>query len=376
MSKTLAHLLISSFIFTLSLLILPSVFAQSVDNLTLSTSPTTDIEPVSLSLTAIPPRLGDDFSLVAAPGQILETTIEVRNPSDLPITVETYARDFIIGTDGSTPIPVDTEEANPRWQLSQWLTLTPTSSVIKPRGSTSILVNIAIPQDALAGGRYAMILHQPVTGNQDTQNTGAQITAQVGTLLYVVVEGDIVQDARISNFTTSKTQEKGPVDFNFSVINNSSVHIRPDLQLKITNLFGQKITEFPLEQKNIFPENTRQYDAQWEKDWGFGYYTATITGNYGAELNGTVGQLNATTSFWLIPLKLIGAIVLIIILLIIIIAKTRKKHTHTLTDEAQKTAILDEKFAQAHQEKSEQSDQPPPTSPNDQTAGALPKSHA
>jgi hypothetical protein len=296
--------------------------------------------PSEITLTAVPTRLGDDYSLMVKPGEKLQTTIEVKNPSDYPATVETFARDFIIGEDGETPIAID-DDVSSKWSLAKWITITPNNVVLKARGSATILVNIEVPIDALPGGRYAIILHKPVTEVESGETTGSKVTAQVGTLLYVLIDGPITENAVINTFKFDKFSEFGPVAYNFSIKNNSSLHIRPRTIIKIKNMFGKELASLTAEQKNIFPDSSREFAGEWNTHWGFGKYTAVLTSTYGTNID---KNLTAETSFWLIPVRTVLVVILVIVLIIIIIMATKKKYERMLDMEKEKMRKLDEKL--------------------------------
>lgn len=297
-----------------------------------------------VALTAVPPRLGDDYTLVVKPGQTIQAAIEVRNPSNSIATVETSARDFYVGEDGETPMPVEAEDVNTRWALAKWITLTPNNETIEPRQSATILVTISVPQDALPGGRYAMILHKPVTSGADTTSTGAQINAQVGTLLYVVVDGDLTEDAEVESFKfTPDFLEMGPADYELKILNKSSMHIRPTGTIAITNMLGKTVGRIDIDSRNIFPESARAFNGSWNKTWGFGKYTATFTGTYGTQSN----QLNGATTFWIVPVRLILAVILAVILVAVVVVATRTKYSKMLEAEEEKVRKLDEKLKKA-----------------------------
>ncbi len=296
-----------------------------------------------ITLTAVPPRLGDDYSLTVKPGENLQTAIEVRNPADYPATVETFARDFIIGEDGETPIAVE-DEVSSKWSLAKWVTVTPNNVVLKPRGSATILVNIDVPADALPGGRYAMILHKPVTGVENGETTGAKVTAQVGTLLYVLVDGPVVENAVVDSFNFTKFSEFGPVSYKLVIANNSSLHIKPTATIKVKNMFGKEVANLTTDQKNIFPDSKREFKGEWSTHWGFGRYTAALTGTYGTDMNKEVA---AVTSFWIIPVRAILAVILVIVLIVMIIISTKRKYRKMLDLEMEKVKKLNEKIKSA-----------------------------
>ena len=121
------------------------------------------------------------------------------------------ATDFILSEDGSTPIPVADPEVSNRWSLASWITLAPNLQTIGPNETKIISVVIAVPDDALPGGHYAMITHQPTTANAgsdvvvDDTTFPPPVSLKSGHLaLYVKVEGPINESAFIHSFTFSK----------------------------------------------------------------------------------------------------------------------------------------------------------------------------
>ena len=303
-----------------------------------------------VSLTVVPPRLGDDYNLIAKPGETLQTSVEVRNSGEAPVVVETFIKDFIIDSTGSQPLPVNLEQANPRWQMSQWVTLTPNTNVIEPRGSATVIVTITVPETPLPGGRYAMILHRPVVAESGTVGSGAQISVQAGTLLYLIVDGALVEKANIDEFKIPKLLETGPVPFNIRLRNDSSYHLQPALNITITNIFGRQVENQTLEALNVFPDSSRDFSGEWKKTWGFGPYTATVNGTYGLNLTDVGAQkLTASTTFWLIPWKIIILVGIILAVLLLIILSSRRKYRQLLEAEEEKVRKLDEKLQQVNQ---------------------------
>lgn len=320
-----------------------SIFAQ--DNLSDSSS--------QVAITAIPPRLGEDNSLLLKPGEKKQVTIRVINSSTEPLTVRSTAQDFIIEEDGSTPVPIDVEEADNRWSLASWLTITPGSQQIGSQQTKGINVLIEVPEDALPGGHYAMITHQPTNGPisddettpENQQSSG--INQRVGTLLYVIVDGPINEKAFIRDFTIPRFLEFGPVPFSYTVENESDVHIRPQMGVQIKNIFGKKVADIQPETKNIFPFTNRSFEGQWDRVWGFGRYKAEVIMTYGMQNQLVV----ASTVFWLLPVKLIIAIVVVILLLILGIMSVRRHIIHKRQDQNQKINELETKLRQLESEK-------------------------
>lgn len=286
--------------------------------------------PDQITLTAIPPRLGEDLTLMAKPGEKIQAVVEVRNSSEEPMTISSLVQDFVVGEDGKTPIPVGEETSN-RWSLAAWTELSPATQILQPRQSGKVNLVIDVPADALPGGHYAMVLHEPLSnaatdenGNLIVEDTSSRVAQRVGTLVYFVVEGPINEEAFIRNVQFPSLTEYGPVPFSFMIENVSDIHIKPKVTVDIYNIFGQHVDSLVIEPQNVFPFVARQFEGQWDRVWGIGPYQAKLTMTYGSQ--GRTAM--AATSFWLIPYKLVLAalaVILIIIALIFFITKMIKK---------------------------------------------------
>lgn len=279
-------------------------------------SPKISLAQSALGLTAIPPRL----EIAVEPGQIVTKEIKIRNESKNEKTISTSIRDFIVTDDLGTPLQIENaDQSTNRWTASTWIQTSPSTIKLKPGETKSIILTVITPENALAGGHYAMVLHTPkndITINQ----TGAAVETNVGTLVYITVSGDITENASIKKFSAPKFSEYGPIDFKTIITNLSTVHITPAGSINIYNTFGFQTNQIKLDNTNIFPYTSREFLNTLNRKLMFGRYKAQINATYG-----TTGQLlSATTFFWVIPYKLI-ILVTVIIVVIILILKHKKK---------------------------------------------------
>jgi hypothetical protein len=299
-----------------------------------------------VTLTAIPPRAGTDELLKGKPGEKIQTKIRVRNNSDETISLESIIKDYIVKDDGVTPIPVEEDVSN-RWSLAAWMVVTPNQHNLAPRETAQISVLIEIPDDALPGGHYAMVLHRPASlvAAEDQQSASA-INQQVGTLFYVIVDGPINEEAFIRNFTFKKFQEFGPIPFSFKVDSQADIHISPTFKIDIFNMFGKQIDSFSLESQNIFPYTTRSFDGLWRQQWGFGLYKAQITMSFGQA--GNLGI--ASSQFWILPITLIITVLIIILVIIAMTIAIRRHLKHKQQAQQVEIQQLQEKVDQLEEE--------------------------
>jgi len=295
----------------------------------------------TISLTAIPPRLGDTFDLRAAPGEVIQATVRIKNTSDQPMPIESSFQNFILSDDGMTPIPLDNEVSN-RWSLSSWVTISPKNQILGARQSAVVNVVINVPKDALPGGHYGMVLHQPGAATSKEEMSQSSISQRVGTLIYLMVEGEINEEAFIRDFNFPQFSEYGPVPFSFLVENVSDIHIHPQIGVEIYNLLGQKIDTINIETQNVFPFTPRTFKSQWDRVWGIGRYKARIVMSYGLENKLVIAQ----TYFWLVPIKIVISIVLVILAVIGIFVAVRRHLIHRKDYNKQKIEMLEREIEQ------------------------------
>ncbi len=282
------------------------------------TSNICNAQSVATGLSAIPPRL----EIEVAANKTNTQPIKVRNESSEIKTITVSVRDFIVTDNKGTPNFIDNieEAAGNRWAASSWIQLSQTSLTLKP-GETKILnLTVMPPENALPGGHYTAIVYSPETGSIGN-NTGASVQTNVGTLVYVTVPGDITQKATVQSFSAPKFSEFGPIDFKATIKNSSDIHIQPVGSITVKNWLGGKTAQLTLDQTNIFPYTTRDFQNTLDKKWLFGRYKATLNAVYG-----TAGGLITTTiPFWVIPWRLIILIIAAITIISLLIILTNKK---------------------------------------------------
>lgn len=303
----------------------------------------------AITLTAIPPRVGDLEPLKLVPGAKEQVQLRIRNNSTQAVTIHTIAQDFILDLDGETPIPLS-EDAHTRWSLAKWLVIAPNQQTLDAQETGATTLLIEVPDDALPGGHYAMVTHEPTSGGlQDESGSASVISQRVGSLFYVIVDGLIHEEAFIRDFSFPKLTEIGPVDFSFFVDNQSDVHIKPQITVEIYNIFNQKVDTIQVEGKNVFPLYSRGFTGQWDRIWGYGYYTAKIIMSYGEQGNIAL----ASTSFWLFPVKIALAILIILLVLVAMLISIRRHIVHKNNDKDKHIRDLEDQLAEVTKEQLE-----------------------
>lgn len=283
------------------------------------------ISASEVSIVVSPPHT----DIEGKPGETIQKIIKITNNSSTTLTLRATISDFIVQDDQGTPLKVSAN-ASGRYLASPWFTLDQTELTLAPKEIAQVVAIIAVPSDALPGGHYAGVFFETVNAKGDP-TTVSYTSAQVGSLFSLTLPGDLNYDALIKDFSTkSRLLEFGPVDFSAVIENQSDTHITTTSKITVNNMIGQKVLELPLDEVNIFPFTTRTLTGSWDKIWGLGRYMATLSVAYGPGL-----EANRTIYFWILPYRLIAAILVIILVMIALYVVIRRhiKHSDDHRDE-------------------------------------------
>lgn len=263
------------------------------------------------TMTIVPPSV----VVTLDPSGRSEGILKVINDSDTALSFKAVMRDFTVEDSEGTPkiLPPDSI-TDKRFSASKWVAIYPAEFTVEPHAKQELNYYIQTPADARPGGHYAAVMYTPaVVGG--LQGSGASVSTQIGTLFYVAINGPITEKAEVSKFLANPFQEYGPVNILTQVRNLGDLHIKPNGTIMVSNLFGGKVAEFKLEEKNIFPGGiTRNYVNTLNKNFLVGPYTAKFTGTYGKNNN---LPLIASVTFWVFPWKITLVIILVIVALIL-----------------------------------------------------------
>ena len=283
----------------------------------------------ALSLAAAPTTLGQGFEisppkydLPAHPGEVLTTTINLRNTTSIPITAHAILNDFVPkNTTGEPGILADGSDGGAT-SMKGWFVAMP-DQVIPPGILKTFTVRVNVPSNASPGGHYGVVRF--TSGTPSTNgNNGVALTASVGTLYLISVTGAVREDLNVSQFYVQQYGkrgtwfQKGDLQFVNEFRNSGNVHVKPVGTLFVTDMFGHKVAQLKVNsaEGNVLPTSTRSFTEDFNKKL-FGHYTARIFLRYG---NGKQLESSAV-KFWVFPWQLI-LIGLAIIAILVVAAKT------------------------------------------------------
>ncbi|MEO5628093.1 MAG: hypothetical protein ABIQ89_04385 [Candidatus Saccharimonadales bacterium] len=273
-------------------------------------------------------------------GQDYSLKVTVTNITAGSLVLKSSVNDFTADGESGNPKVILDENADNGYSLKSWVSVVP-SFTLQSKESRTLTLAITIPIDAEAGGHYGVIRFTGTPPDQSDANVS--LNASVGVLLLTRVDGDITENLVVKQMSAQKKGKNsglianGPVTIATRVENTGNVHLKPVGTMTIKDTFGKVVGSFPFgsNSQNVLPKTTRLYTQEFDKRWMFGRYTASVQAAYGT----TGGVLQGSTTFWVIPFKLI---IFVIVLLAIIIFGLRyliKGHNKRVIRKAQNSNI-------------------------------------
>ena len=277
------------------------------------------------------------------PGQSIKTQIFLRNVSSGDLIVKGQANDFVAsGEDGTPKLILDNDTSNDPYSMKSWVS-PPASLLLVPKQIKTMNITINVPKNASPGGHYGVIRFTATPPS--LEGTGVSLSASLGALLLLTVKGDIKENLSLKelsvnqNGKTGSLFQSGPLNFVERIQNNGNVHEQPTGQVTITNMFGKKIAGLNVNvpPKSILPSSIRKFEEPLDKTVIgnkrlFGRYTAKMSLTYGANRQ----VLTGSVSFWVIPYKLIIAVIIIIIALFFLLRYILRRYNRYILARAQK----------------------------------------
>jgi hypothetical protein len=291
--------IISSFVFLFLLVgVIPApAFAQN--SLSLSVSPTL-------------------FEMTASPGQEWESMIRVINSNPYDINVYADVVNFAPQGEGGLGkfLPVLSEESKGQ-TLAEWIQIEIGDIEIAAEQTLEIPFTITVTEDAPPGGHFAALLIGTKSLSDAPDALQVETSQVVTSLVFLRVTGDVVEEGLIREFRSAQNiADKPEMDFELRFENKGNVHILPQGEIKILNMWGEERGVIPVNRQtlfgNVLPEQIRKYSFSWIGEWSvadMGRYRAIATLAYGLDSRQFA---TSETTFWVIPWKIASIVLLVL----------------------------------------------------------------
>jgi len=308
--------------------------------------------PVVKAVTLIPPSL----EIGLKPGTEYKTVVKLYNETADPIVLYTETRSFT--AKGETGQPDFDFESEPI-DLSAWVEIEPGPITIEPGKRYEVPVTITPPVNADPGGHYATIFFSSAPPEEGQ----LRISSKVGTLILARVDGEILEMAAISEFSTLDSQKvfnRLPVEFYARINNTGNVHLKPSGQVTISGWFvgDDNTIEFNPGQGATLPKTTRKYDLTWDKgtivekpgnfwsdfwqeygnernNFALGKYKAVLNLTAGTTGTATITDNNAEITYWIIPWHILLVWLIVAVLGILVLLWLIKKYNSWIVQKSQ-----------------------------------------
>lgn len=273
----------------------------------------------SQSLSVTPPL----FQLSIEPGDVWQSSVRVVNTNEFPLTVYAEVVNFVSEGEGGLGrfMPI-LKEDNVKATLAEWIEIPAGPHTISPGQTREVSFFIDVPEDAAPGGHFAAILISTEPPKSEGTPMALLTTQTVASLFFMRIEGDVVEKGDIREFSVlGRSIELPEAEFSLRFENKGNVHLQPQGDIVIANMWGKERGIIPINQDthfgNVLPESVRDFHFSWKGERSLtdiGRYKAIATLAYGED---GVKSVSTITYFWVIPIKgafmTLGAILLFIL---------------------------------------------------------------
>ena len=269
--------------------------------------------------------------LNAARGNTYTIKLNVTNVTASDLVYSTSVDDFNAKDETGTPRILTDSDLPPNASIKSWVSTLSTFS-LRSRQSQTVTAQVKIPDNAEPGGHYGVLRFSG--GAPELDQTGVGLSASAGVLILIRVDGLITEKANIASFYSSHNDkqtsffEQAPITLVTRIKNEGNIHIKPVGNIELRDMFGRLVKMLPIngEKSNVLPDSIRRFESTYDGGWMIGRYTASLALGYG-----TTGQaLTATTSFWVIPYKLILIALIVLVTIGYVLSKVIKAYNRRI----------------------------------------------
>jgi hypothetical protein len=260
--------------------------------------------------------LRQEFTL--SPGQNESFTIEVTNVTSEDTTVGVVVNDFVSDNETGQPrLLTQPQDDNP-FSLRNFVDL-PGNFDLAAGESQTITIGVRIPEDAAPGGYFGAVRFNAGAGIESGDSTVA-LSASVANLLLVNVPGEAVENLSLDYIRAQRDGGSGgsffetaPNEMAVRFSNDGNTIIQPFGKVIIRDIFGNEVFQYEINNEqirgNVLPQSSRTFTDSIEGLGFIGRYDVEANLGYG-EGGGNI--ITATTSFWVIPWKVLLAAVVVL----------------------------------------------------------------
>lgn len=307
------------------------------------------------AITIIPPRV----ELSADPGSKASGVVKIYNETETTLSLYTSTANFT-AKQGKEGVPEFLAPDENDYGLASWIEIEKGPISVLPKEYLAIDYAINVPFGADPGGHYAGIFFGSGNPDEKESKTAVGLSSKAGILVLLGVSGKVSEIGKLEEFILKEQKsffERLPVDFVIGFRNDGNVHLRPEGEIMIKNIFGKQVAAIGVNKRkigtgiNILPNTARHMEASWKNSEGdmpgsgqdfwskakaekenfaFGKYTASLNLVYGSKR----GAVQEDITFWVFPWHLILVYFLSAAILILVLRILVKKYNKWIISQA------------------------------------------
>lgn len=185
------------------------------------------------------------------PSGQFEDIIEIRNSSQMPVSVKAYQTDYFYTCEGKTYY---TQPAGQRERSNaNWITLNNSFQDIPPQSTLAIIMKIQVPDSLKLSGTYWSVIMIEPNPSDDTSDDNQPVNQVVRYAVQIVthVGNNRNRSIRIMDTRLKKTDQF--YQFQMDLENDGSLLTKPKMSLELFTSTGQKQAFFEGVAPRLFP---------------------------------------------------------------------------------------------------------------------------
>lgn len=262
------------------------------------------------------------------PGETYRSSVVVSNPamSTRDTKFMLYITPYSVANDDYDPV---FDKAGTYTQIVDWMTLDATEGTVAPNENMEIGFTIKVPEDAPAGGQYAAIVAQDMTGFGENDGGGVQIASigAVGSVVVADIAGQTREYGEIIENNVPGFVFNPPFSASAGVTNTGNVHTDAKSVLQIWPLFSDEEVYTNEENEDntklVLPDTTRYFFNTWEEAPAIGIFRARQTVTIFGETS-INEKIIVLCPLWLLFIIIFLIALLLIWFITVIVKKLRK----------------------------------------------------
>ncbi len=262
--------------------------------------------PVAVSATSpailITPTI---LNLSIDPGKSATASVKIINSSVTDREFHLKLRSFNTGNNDGQPV-LDDSIITP---LHDWFQPSVTTIDAPAKQQVTFTFTVNVPAAAKPGSYRTAILFSDDASHIASNTSGPSISAEVGPLLFVRVNGNADEQIAISSFSAHQTiNEDLPIQFDINLDNSGNVDLSPVGTINIVPQLAVDTAKYSINFNPnggmVLAASTRKLASEWVNadGWHIGFYQAQVVMAYGQ----TNKVLTATSDFWVLPWKAVA----------------------------------------------------------------------